>query len=174
MFQLTLPVRGATSATRPYISIHNVSTHAPRAGSDRYGFHTNRATKSFNSRSPCGERLTRFIGATLQLMFQLTLPVRGATSFHRLVILSERFNSRSPCGERQETINEALIYEVSTHAPRAGSDGSLRFTERALPSFQLTLPERGATPRTLQTSPHKQFQLTLPERGATRQRRPRR
>ena len=80
-------------------------------------------------------------------MFQLTLPVRGATSFHRLVILSERFNSRSPCGERLVCLilivalygfnsrspcgeRRAVFYVVgisgvSTHAPRAGSDKPL-------------------------------------------------
>ena len=77
----------------------------------------------FNPRSPCGERLPCIIADDLNTAFQSTLPVRGATTWHRKIMAMRRFqstlpvrgatyrhvpnhrpepyfNPRSPCGER--------------------------------------------------------------------------
>ena len=81
------------------------------------------------------------------LMFQPTLPLRGATC-----LCLQRRPGRC----------------VSTHAPLAGSD-NIRFQPLYIASmFQPTLPLRGAT--TAATDPVKPtvFQPTLPLRGATR------
>ncbi len=59
-----------------------------------------------------------------RFQFQLTLPLRGAT-VARLLSRGRRscFNSRSPCGERPATGQMIIgIPGVSTHAPLAGSD----------------------------------------------------
>ena len=106
-------------------SIEVISIHAPRAGSDRPTFRR----------------------ASINCVFQSTLPVRGATigqvatpaaahiiSIHApragsdpfntyLLPLIVYFNPRSPCGERQ-TSHAPLEEdrEISIHAPRAGSD----------------------------------------------------
>ena len=100
-FQSTLPVWGATptelrKAADDLISIHAprvgsdikmslsappeyISIHAPRVGSDcAHGRQAN-SGPYFNPRSPCGERLGRFLPA-------------GPVYRH--------FNPRSPCGER--------------------------------------------------------------------------
>ena len=169
-FQSTLPSRGAT----------RISDEQDFGGAD------------FNPRSPRGERLSLklfflFISisihaplagsdlpdladATQLLIFQSTLPSRGATDALDKV-----------CGLEQS---------ISIHAPLAGSD----FVNRALRInvllFQSTLPSRGATKASVRCvgranyfnprSPRgerpnmlnsfslsKLFQSTLPSRGAT-------
>ena len=80
------------------------------------------------------------------LVFQSTLPVRGATP--RLP---------RPRPERR----------ISIHAPRTGSDGSWRRPSGMLRTFQSTLPVRGATPFLHFWPRHPLFQSTLPVRGAT-------
>ena len=124
-FQSTLPVRGATSlppaATVPgrdfnprspcgerqvfhrfFCAFYTISIHAPRAGSDRH----------------CPSR------NAVNLSFQSTLPVRGATTAEHPAPLSiDDFNPRSPCGERQ----------------------SAQKSRAEIVQFQSTLPVRGAT-----------------------------
>ena len=62
---------------------------------------------------------------------------------------------------------DGVTYDISTHAPRTGSD----MPHHAIPSvkrrFQPTLPARGATPFPASGSPGVGFQPTLPARGAT-------
>ena len=79
-----------------------ISIHAPRAGSD----------------------VNEVAAARQEVIFQSTLPVRGATRRrsacpgHWLY-----FNPRSPCGERHarhQRKRPRLL--ISIHAPRAGSD----------------------------------------------------
>ena len=55
-FQPTLPVRGATGTGGVTYYLCNISTHAPRAGSDSNGYTFDYNTGDFNPRSPCGER----------------------------------------------------------------------------------------------------------------------
>ena len=124
-FQPTLPVRGATPATVQEVPPLVISTHAPRAGSDRtapapaeqrrISTHAPRAGSDltafmlqwraghFNPRSPCGERLRQEWILKAPEKFQPTLPVRGAT-WHGAggVQTIPYFNPRSPCGERRE------------------------------------------------------------------------
>ena len=102
-----------------------ISTHAPRTGSDPRSRCRCAAFWDFNPRSPHGERrapLTRETprvlfqptlparGATLAirqafstlLQFQPTLPARGATAFLCLAARAySNFNPRSPHGERR-------------------------------------------------------------------------
>ena len=122
-FQLTLPEWGATRALHLHRMVRVVSTHAPRVGSDRLPRGCGGTSSCFNSRSPSGER-------------RHTTPRAPRHSC---------FNSRSPSGERlwlsradspcvgfQLTLPEwgATVYlrmgcysaNVSTHAPRVGSD----------------------------------------------------
>ena len=95
-------MRGAT-----LLGVHSqedglISTHAPRAGSDVFLHHVGVAVADFNPRSPCGERP----------------PCARCSSS------AAHFNPRSPCGERlrrQHVQVEPVV--ISTHAPRAGSDG---------------------------------------------------
>ena len=79
-------------------------------------------------------------------VFQLTLPVWGAT-MRTFVVINFR--------------------DISTHAPRVGSDQRETAADILHDLFQLTLPVWGAT----KVSQHRRvrdiFQLTLPVWGAT-------
>ena len=123
-FQLTLPERGATGAYSRPQRCPEVSTHAPRAGSDRYQRDDGTRHERFNSRSPSGER-----------------PGRGSPPLSPM-----RFNSRSPSGERPSTERTASTYSLSFNSRSPSGE---RPPPSAHPSatrtFQLTLPERGAT-----------------------------
>ena len=102
------------------------------------------------------------------------------------------FNPRSPHGERHFSGEPFLIMSsISIHAPRTGSDSQVACASCfPSPSFQSTLPARGATRRSRSSrsrspnfnprSPHGErpqacqrgimrlvFQSTLPARGAT-------
>ena len=101
IFQSTLPVRGATRPLQPPGDGCLISIHAPRAGSDPTPTSRRQATRYFNPRSPCGERLKRRARLLADPEFQSTLPVRGATT------------------QVRDGVRERLI---SIHAPRAGSD----------------------------------------------------
>ncbi len=82
------------------------------------------------------------------IAFQSTLPARGATAQKRLLWTDLlHFNPRSPHGERHDTaVTDAqAAVDISIHAPRTGSDTMARTTSTRTPSFQSTLPARGAT-----------------------------
>ncbi len=100
----------------------------------------------FNSRSPCGERPNGDNAVKAALLFQPTLPVRGATGSPQTYGVSSG---------------------ISTHAPRAGSDMAtngmapkqLDFNPRSPCGERRIIPISVAVPST--------FQPTLPVRGAT-------
>ena len=60
-----------------------------------------RTREDFNPRSPCGERLWKYMDAQKNQIFQSTLPVWGATTY------LERYRKAAA---------------ISIHAPRVGSD----------------------------------------------------
>ncbi len=147
LFQSTLPLRGATAAA--ILKIHRlpISIHAPHAGSDHTGGSAASFCRYFNPRPQCGERQSTLCADIKSVVFQPTLPMRGATGpveFPNLTV--GNFNPRSPCGERHRSIADVRIpVGISTHAPHAGSDeGVTAFVDKA-GRFQPTLPMRGAT-----------------------------
>ncbi len=103
--------------------------------------------------------------------FQPTLPARGATVSRDVSGRpGANFNPRSPHGERLRLVfRSRREWSISTHAPRTGSDSACslprlrqhNFNPRSphgerrglllvrwdIPSFQPTLPARGATTR---------------------------
>ena len=191
-FQSTLPVRGATDTQqRSRIQGITISIHAPRAGSDSIPIEPKTVNQNFNPRSPCGERLYRDLLSEAEQAFQSTLPVRGAT-FRSGNFLATffYFNPRSPCGERrlwlhnlpvlrgfQSTLpvrgatvdaeGQPLIWEISIHAPRAGSDAYRQAPTYPAGYFNPRSPcgERLKASRELKRL--RKFQSTLPVRGAT-------
>ena len=126
----------------------DISTHAPRTGSDRLSSATRSIWANFNPRSPHGERLTvepqngqgydfnprsphgeRRLKAGRQRemnTFQPTLPARGATrmldnQIARTFISTHAPRTGSdPIGFKSSAGHPA----ISTHAPRTGSDGA--------------------------------------------------
>ena len=79
---------------------------------------------NFNPRPPCGERQCSAGQGAVDLLFQSTLPVRGATAAD---------NPGAPG------------IGISIHAPRAGSDAAQAERDQRARAFQSTLPVRGAT-----------------------------
>ena len=78
-FQPTLPARGATAAAEKAGVTIEISTHAPRTGSDPPARSSQRFPRDFNPRSPHGERLAMLWTSVDGGQFQPTLPARGAT-----------------------------------------------------------------------------------------------
>ena len=168
-FQPTLPARGATSRLFCSTLRCNISTHAPRTGSDsRYHFFR-RLSNVISTHAP----------RTGSDRMRHATPRRAAISTH-----APRTGSDGSKSSR------ATRRKISTHAPRTGSDdiilailyfgcyfnprsphGERPILYTALPpiyTFQPTLPARGATRSGLRVAcllyP---FQPTLPARGAT-------
>ncbi len=190
-FQPTLPVRGATAWAPTTTRRSLISTHAPRAGSDRPPAGWSPSGSYFNPRSPCGERQAAHAAGKWPDGFQPTLPVRGATSrpynstrrylyFNPRSPCGERlcrprkapscvdFNPRSPCGERPE-YGISAYPSISYFNPRSpcGERRAPGARCRQRCQFQPTLPVRGATAGIIAHLPSPLFQPTLPVRGAT-------
>ena len=123
-FQPTLPARGATGQGAVHCSSDNISTHAPRTGSDSKSSRVHRRKEDFNPRSPHGER-----------------PYSAArvVSLVRISTHAPRTGSDVP---RHVCFAAVLI---STHAPRTGSDDARGGLSLMDDLFQPTLPARGAT-----------------------------
>ena len=169
-FQSTLPARGATCAPgstprparnfnprSPHGERHErieknenlqaISIHAPRTGSDCWAATCRGTPAHFNPRSPHGERLRSAFMVVSLVIFQSTLPARGATVARQVKhavaqfqstlpargatfgcrfqsCQAPHFNPRSPHGERllrrQPQTDGVLL--ISIHAPRTGSD----------------------------------------------------
>ena len=125
LFQSTLPARGATKRARYLQKRIDISIHAPREGSDVSDRTIIILSGYFNPRSPRGERRSALINRHKNLIFQSTLPARGAT-----------------CARA----SRADSFEISIHAPREGSDAAVQSKLHPPQPFQSTLPARGATP----------------------------
>ena len=127
----------------------------------------------FNPRSLHGERLAAAAVLLAHIVFQSTLPARGATLEHELHNGNADISIHAPCtgsdGQgtrpiysttefqstlpaRGATFPEGGFYhrhEISIHAPCTGSDQDLIADIHAMAEFQSTLPARGATDRGL-------------------------
>ena len=169
VFQPTLPARGATLDGVRHQPYHYISTHAPRTGSDaivtpaaaaQYQFQPTlpaRGATSFRQPLRDGKPFqptlpargaTGFADSIFGVFqFQPTLPARGATTTDFIPFTAENhFNPRSPHGERQQGRRcRSRHSDISTHAPRTGSDAETLKAEYNPIEFQPTLPARGAT-----------------------------
>ena len=123
-----------------------ISTHAPRAGSDTHCAVSWMTHSNFNPRSPCGERRRDFIP---------------------LYTACRNFNPRSPCGERQCSLGFASQQCISTHAPRAGSDHFCSLLSQMI-VISTHAPRAGSDAlAVISVLLGLEFQPTLPVRGAT-------
>ena len=191
-FQSTHPLRGATRLTKFKVVKRRISIHAPLAGCDYAKLISDITENNFNPRTPCGVRLMIFYQKTIDILFQSTHPLRGATgreywngiyckiSIHAPLagcdfMLDEMdasipdFNPRTPCGVRLAgEQDKRAIMRISIHAPLAGCDSQ----EYASCPFS-----RNFNPRTpcgvrlgaiYSDKGALRFQSTHPLRGATR------
>ena len=123
-FQSTLPMRGATNLRM--VGRARKDDFNPRSpcGERRRHILKSRFRKYFNPRSPCGERHGDPSYTRSMIVFQSTLPMRGATGANNVVLVR---------------------HYISIHAPHAGSDNTLTGSSSRTMQFQSTLPMRGAT-----------------------------
>ena len=154
-FQSTLPARGATHAQKAVVLTLPISIHAPRTGSDTVLAPSRTQSNDFNPRSPHGERLRLHQRRRFQLLFQSTLPARGATGHWVLTASTKQFQSTLPA--RGATAggcnNPRLAHDFNPRSPH----GERRFQikQRASP--------RNFNPR----SPHGERQVSNQARHLT-------
>ena len=103
-----------------------ISTHAPRTGSDRERAGIAPGRAYFNPRSPHGERRQQIASdLTPIVQFQPTLPARGATGSKCGKSVAAVFQPTLPArGATFFSLVSISANEISTHAPRTGSDKS--------------------------------------------------
>ena len=182
---------GSDCESRLRRSNRQISTHAPRTGSDSRTKRRCWRMRNFNPRSPHGERPPCARATIATPSFQSTLPARGATRTAIFSSFAPRISIHAPRtgSDLFRALRRAHIV-ISIHAPRTGSDGLSRrpgvrasdFNPRSphgerqgddllrvlLEQFQSTLPARGATTGWTTRRGWRTFQSTLPARGATR------
>ena len=102
---------------------------------------------SFQSTLPAGgERHGSDAKRYKAIGFQSTLPVGGATNATKQHLLTEQFQSTLPVGgATPSSLLCFVLYHISIHAPREGSDLPIWVNRRFLIKFQSTLPVGGAT-----------------------------
>ena len=124
-FQSTLPVWGATAIQVRPPKGTAISIHAPRVGSDysplqllfylRISIHAPRV----------GSDIKSLIDLPGENEFQSTLPVWGATKKVGKYTVYKGFQSTLPVwGATWVPGRQGLLWRISIHAPRVGSDGS--------------------------------------------------
>ena len=124
VFQSTLPARGATLSSA-----------------------RNKESKFvFQSTLPARGATADAVRANLFQKFQSTLPARGATGLSQNVKPDQLFQSTLPArGATLEILANNIVYIISIHAPRTGSDVASIEKSMKAKVFQSTLPARGAT-----------------------------
>ena len=123
VFQSTLPLRGVTtrssSQARP---APNFNPHSPCR--ERLSTHNTSFFRFyFNPCSPCGERPSVMSPTKPPLLFQSTLPLRGATGTVRAAHNHRRISIHvPPAGATCRPFRQCRVDGISIHVPLAGSD----------------------------------------------------
>ena len=109
------------------------------------------------------------IASTCCLVFQSTLPARGATVHRQAGQQQGNISIHAPrTGSDFQAVDASSnVGLISIHAPRTGSDAQGQGHPEHHAQFQSTLPARGATEAVLRLLGQRGFQSTLPARGAT-------
>ncbi len=80
------------------------------------------------------------------LIFQSTLPARGATNIYDIICKDFQISIHAPrTGSDPNLRWWKSAYKISIHAPRTGSDHAPCASFCHIEPFQSTLPARGAT-----------------------------
>ncbi len=182
-------MRGATGELAALRDQDYISIHAPLAGSDGKGEGCQQYYQDFNPRSPCGERPFQNGTGVFRVLFQSTLPLRGATgshnSLHSVSYISihaplagsddphgdslsgvQDFNPRSPCGERQSS--SLSFSNLANFNPRSPCGERLltSLSPNSRSGFQSTLPLRGATRKVIYFSYLQSISIHAPLAGS--------
>ena len=145
IFQSTLPARGSDCRSGFHLPLLHISIHAPPHGERRgtpaayvHGLY-------FNPRSPHGERRGTSGGVCPRVVFQSTLPARGATGFFLQRADAELISIHAPrTGSDPGCRFGRLPASISIHAPRTGSDVAQAVEGHRRQRFQSTLPRTGS------------------------------
>ncbi len=141
------PLTGSDNRACYYPIFSFISIHAPLTGSD--------------ARSK--------IADFTSLIFQSTLPSRGATNPFTLGFEPYSISIHAPLtGSDADNNLQAQITKISIHAPLTGSDGRLLPRGRGLDNFNPRSPHGERQTPVPPCLPSFSFQSTLPSRGATR------
>ena len=104
-------------------AVEAISTHAPHAGRDYISRRSAAPLKNFNSRAPCGARRPSFSFLFFASKFQLTRPMRGATTPAADRAFAPYISTHAPhAGRDIGESAENYRMGISTHAPHAGRD----------------------------------------------------
>ena len=120
------PRTGSDFNIRKFIKPCKISIHAPRTGSDQKALKTGADPVIFQSTLPArGATLHQFAMICPCLSFQSTLPARGATrisaeAYTRLKLISIHAPRTGSDYILQDIVD---VSQISIHAPRTGSDG---------------------------------------------------
>ena len=162
-FQSTLPAKRATALASRYADSRDISIHAPREGSDKRGAALADHGNNFNPRSPWEERQGTTEQQYIEFEFQSTLPVGGATGEKARMMSEWEFQSTLPAGGATNGLRQGgvvsqfqstlpaggatitdlinvVIFRISIHAPRGGSDKLIRPLEGDLSYFNPRSP----------------------------------
>ena len=162
--------RRATYPRYSCIRRRAISIHAPREGSDRARHQREEGRVHFNPRSPRGERPGANVYMPRRNYFNPRSP-RGERLFNRRILRTPLvFQSTLPArGATDSRDRRPTWLPISIHAPREGSDRASSPLSPIPRGFQSTLPARGATRSPCAGGVYMgEFQSTLPARGATR------
>ena len=120
------PRTGSDTISLLFCACATISTHAPRTGSDAYHRLTDGREADFNPRSPHGERHPDYFDLGCFDKFQPTLPARGATKKEKPEAIQHPISTHAPrTGSDVAALPDSIFgLKISTHAPRTGSDGN--------------------------------------------------
>ena len=151
----------------------HISTHAPRTGSDGQCRRRVKGIDDFNPRSPHGERPRYCPSRPCLDRISTHAPRTGSdemsSSYHAS---SSIFQPTLPA--RGATLIPTLhtpAVKISTHAPRTGSDLTRLTRAGGTGHFNPRSPHGERPAKSSRRAASRQFQPTLPARGATRRRR---
>ena len=191
-FQPTLPARGATGIDCAFGGHNQISTHAPRTGSDSTTLRFCERTRTFQPTLPArgATRLTEI--STRRFCISTHAPRTGSDAlsetgryqagdfnprsphgerlavFMRFPPQNSHFNPRSPHGERPG-IRSMVIFAASHFNPRS-PHGERPQQQHGSPDcipISTHAPRTGSDTRRARLSRLQKFQPTLPARGAT-------
>ena len=131
LFQPTLPARGATRRRPAQCRRWNFNPRSPHGERPPSMWTKTATSENFNPRSPHGERRIGADGRPIRIIFQPTLPARGATRRASVQRGINDISTHAPrTGSDLKAKHRFSAPIISTHAPRTGSDRPVR----ALPS----------------------------------------
>ena len=170
----------------------NISTHAPRTGSDSTLIVCLMGAYIFQPTLPARGATVKIGVKHLSALFQPTLPARGATRYNARASGARAISTHAPRtgSDYRAMYRAACDFHISTHAPRTGSDAKVlprccppvnfnprsphgerpqpARNERKEKNISTHAPRTGSDQKTgALTALALAFQPTLPARGAT-------